>query len=301
MDHNPSDVHPEALRRFREELLATPVSDADDFVRYLALAARIAALGDDEPLRRWPRAAQGSVNAIEAVRNRMAELEPDLLEGDGEPLGLSVCLVQDLRLAVKLDPSGFLADLAESLERLGELADDVPLDDAAAAIVAGYAETIPVPPAIRLGHVERPIGLGALAAIAARVRLAPVVALRPREVKAAVEHEELALCAGVAPAESLRRRFEGRHDCVGTLDDGMKVEAWARLHEDWSVSISVRASGERTVRPLAVRIGTRAAEPDADAEGMFLVEMAGLSPDARSRLLVDPIVVTLSDGRRVSF
>lgn len=302
MTQPPSDARLEARRRFRGELATLAVADADDLVRYLALAGRLEALGEGEPLRNWPKAAQGRVNAMAAVLARVAELERELLEGEGEPLGLSVCLVQDLRMAIARDPSGFLGDLSGPLERLGELADDIPLDDEAAEVVAGYSEIVPVPPELRLGHVEWPVGLGALAAVAARVPDAsPIVPLERRERETAVEEEELALCAGVAPAESLRKRFENRHACAGELAGGVRVEAWARLHDDWSMAISVRVSGGAGLRAASARVGTCPADRDEQAEGMFLVEMAGLSPDARSRLLVEPIVVTLSDGRRVSF
>ena len=48
-------------------------------------------------------------------------------------------------------------------------------------------------------------------------------------------------------------------------------------------------------------IGASLAEPDEDAPGMFIVELKRLTADTRSRLLVDPIVLNLSDGRRISF
>jgi len=302
MNPSPSDPRHDAIRRFRGELAATPIADADDLVRFLAIAARLDALGDGEPLRNWPKAAQGSVDAVAAVIGRVPELERDLLEGEGEVLGLAVCLVQDLRLAVARDTSGFLAVLATPLGRLAELADDVPLDDVAAEIVGGYADTVPVPAEMRLGHVDRPIGLGALAAVAARMpRASAIVPLRRIAEEAAVEREELAMCAGVAPAESLRRRFEARHSCADELAGGGRIEAWARLRDDWSMAISVRISGGPARQAVAARVGTCPAERDEAAAGMFLVELAPLSPDVRSRLLVDPIVVTLSDGRRVSF
>jgi len=302
MNQPTSDARLEAMRRFRGELDALAIADADDLVRYLSLAGRLAALGEEDHLRNWPKVAQGTVNAVTAVLGRIAELEQQLLEDEGELLGLAVCLVQDLRLAVARDPSGFLGELAHPVERLGELADEIPLDDEAAEVVAGYAELVPVPPEFRLGHVADPIGIGALAAVAARVPDAsPIVPLRRREVKSEVEEEELALCAGVAPAESLRKRFENRHACAGELAGGAKVEAWARLHDDWSMAISVRVSGGPRLHAVSARVGTCPADRDEQAEGMFLVEMAALSPDARSRLLVEPIVVTLSDGRRVSF
>ena len=302
MNHSSSEARLEAMRRFRGELAELSVADADDLVRYLSLAARLESLGEGEPLRNWPKAAQGTVNAIPAVLGRVAEIERELLEGEGELLGLAVCLVQDLRIAIAREPSGFLGELSGPLERLGELADDTPLDDEAAEVVAAYAELVPVPRELRLGHVEGPIGLGAIAAVAARVPDAsPIVPLRRREQKAAVEEEELALCAGIAPAESLRKRFENRHACEGELAGGVRVEAWARLHDDWSMAISVRVSGGRRLQAISARVGTCPADRDEQAEGMFLVEMAGLSPDARSRLLIEPIVVSLSDGRRVSF
>lgn len=302
MNPTPSDSRHEAIRRFRGELAATPISDGDDLVRFLSLAARLHVLGEVEPLLGWPRAAQGSVDAVAAVLDRVAELERDLLEGEGDTLGLSVCLVQDLRLAVACDRSGFLDALAEPLERLAELADDIPLDDAAAEVVAGYADLVPVPPAIRLGHVDRPIGLGALAAVAARMpRSSAIVPLRRVREETAAEREEPALCAGVAPADSLRRRFEARHACGDELAGGGRIDAWARLRDDWSMAISVRVSGGPALQAISARVGTCPAERDEQAPGMFLVELAPLSADARSRLLVDPIVVTLSDGRRVSF
>jgi len=302
MNQSSSEARLEAMRRFRGEIAELAVSDADDLVRYLSLAARLESLGEGEPLRNWPKAAQGTVNATSAVLARVAEIERELLECEGELLGLAVCLVQDLRIAIARDPSGFLEDLAGPLDRLGELADDTPLDDEAAEVVVAYAELVPVPPELRLGHVADPVGLGAIAAVAARVPDAsPIVPLERRERNSAVEEEELALCAGVAPAESLRKRFENRHACAGELAGGTRVEAWARLHDDWSMAISVRISGGQRLQAVSVRVGTCPADRDGQAEGMFLIEMVGLSPDARSRLLVEPIVVTLSDGRRVSF
>jgi hypothetical protein len=312
MNHDSTDLRLDAARRFRQEFAALAVADADDLVRALSLAARLSLLGDAAPLAAWPKLAQGRVDALEAIDARAAELERELLEGEGEFLGLAVCLVQDLRVAVEGDPHGFLQARSEAILRLAELADEIPLDDEAAAVVAGYAELIPVPAEVRLGQVAHPLGLGAIAAVAAGgTPTRPIQRLARREPvanAAEIAEEELALCAGVAPAESLRRRFEERHAAMGTLEGGDHLAAWARLREDWSMVISLRirpkdgpAGGARPLRPVAVRVGTRIAEPDEEADGMFLVELSSLSPDARSRLLVDPIVVTLSDGRRVSF
>ena len=313
MNHDPTDARLDAARRFRQEFDAIEVTDADDLIRALSLAARLSLLGDPGALSAWPALAQDRVDAFAAIDARAAELERELLEGDGEFLGLAVCLVQDLRVAVEGDPHGFLRGRSEGILRLAELADEIPLDDEAAEVVAGYAELIPVPAELRLAQVAFPLGLGAIAAVAAAGSpVRPIQRLVRREANAAtaasVAEEELALCAGVAPAESLRRRFEERHTAMGTLEGGAHLTAWARLREDWSMVISLRVSGQgggasatEPVRPVALRVGTRIAEPDEEAEGMFLVELAALSPDARSRLLVDPIVVTLSDGRRVSF
>lgn len=311
MNHDSNDLRLDAARRFRQEFAALEVADADDLVRALSLAARLSLLGESGPLSAWPKLAQGRVDALEAIDARAAELERELLEGEGEFLGLAVCLVQDLRVAVEGDPHGFLRARSEAVLRLAELADEIPLDDEAAAVVAGYAELIPVPPEWRLGQVAHPLGLGAIAAVAATgTPVRPVQRLARRGAVAnptgtPIAEEELALCAGVAPAESLRRRFEERHTAMGTLESGAHLTAWARLREDWSMVISLRiaggAAGAEPIRPVALRVGTRIAEPDEDADGMFLVELAALSADARSRLLVDPIVVTLSDGRRVSF
>jgi hypothetical protein len=318
MNDESSDARLEATRRFRDELAAVRVVDADDLVRYLALSARLSALGDPEPLRAWTKVAQGRVNAIEALAERAAELERQLLTLEGELLGVAVCEVQDLRLAVASESTGLLREREHDLERLGACADDVPLDDEAAAIVAGYAAIVPVPPGIRLGHVEHPVGLSSIAAAAARAPLAePPIPLGRSGAQAGSEpgseqrggaevtEEEVALCDGPAPAEALRRRFERRHGAAGELSGGIRVDAWARLHEDWSMTISIRVSGREgeaeIPRPVAVRVGTMVAEPDEDAPGMFIVELKRLTADTRSRLLVDPIVVNLSDGRRISF
>jgi len=307
MNHESADPRSEAADRFRASLASLPVDDGDDLIRYLSLAARLAVLGDPGPLADWTKRAQRRVDAVQAIEARVAELERELLEGEGEFLGLAVCLVQDLRIAVGLDTSDFLRPASDSVVTLAELADEIPLDDEAAGVVAGYAELIPVPQPLRLGHVDRPVGLGAIAALAAGLAATEdsrtrIVRLERRDATAAVPDEELALCEGVAPAESLRRRFEERHAAMGTLDGNVHVSAWARLRDDWSMAISLRIKGgDGSIRPVAVRVGTRIAEPDEDADGSFLVELAALSPVARSRMLVDPIVVTLSDGRRVSF
>jgi len=295
-----SDLH----RRFADELAALTIEDEGDLVRLLQLATRLSLLGDPAPLAGWTARAQGRVDALAALATRADELERELWRESGLPLGTAVCEVQDLVAAIHLDPSRLLEGLRARFERLGELADAVPLDGEAAEIVAGYAEGIPVPEEIRLATVERPLGLGALAAVAARTAVPTPIRLERRPTRAAVPDEEaIALCAGPTPVESLRVRFEGRHAAGLQLDDGTRLDGWARLRDDWSIAISlaVRAVVGAAPQAIRARIGSLRAEPDPDAPGVFTASLVGLSPDARSRLLIDEIVVTLSDGRRVAF
>ena len=85
-----------AIETLKQQVAAIEVNDQQDWLEYVPLAARLAALGEPAPLARWTKLVEPFRDQLESLLvQRSEEGMWDLRSALGQDLGLAVIDAQD--------------------------------------------------------------------------------------------------------------------------------------------------------------------------------------------------------------
>ena len=165
-----------AVGRLLEELAPIVVADEQGLLEYVPLAARLAALGDSEPLARWPRLAEPFHARLEPlIVERCVEGVWDLRNTVGQDLGLAVIDAQDFHCFLRREKRRIPNKARLALVGWGEEAEPAALDEDAVVPLRRFLRRFPLPPSDRLTVVDTPMSLTELAILAAMAQPCPVI------------------------------------------------------------------------------------------------------------------------------
>jgi len=147
------------------ELAARRFDDEQDFLSWLPLAARLAALGDRSELELWPILAEMLVpDSEQLLLDRceegvweIQEISRQMAQGENlsEDLALAVVAAQDFYCLLKLDGEILSRKVRLAIERWKELAERATLDGDAVEMLGQWLRQNPIPEDFRLVHQVR--------------------------------------------------------------------------------------------------------------------------------------------------
>ncbi len=314
-------TEPDRLDLLRTRVLRGPQVSADaaqddreaSFIRWWFHAARLAALGDEEPFRRWPTiAGELGIDALHAVALAARAGLQVLGDGAGEPLAEAIIDAEDAGclLDVEARSTGLLPGLRPIIEAWMLAASDAVLDEDAAEILCDHRDAWPLADSTRLPIVRTPLTELELLAAGNAGRWS-----RPMRLAEVFEFEEAAaLFHDGRPTEAMQRRFEERQG-DGVTPAGAFIRVLPRLDDYWAVIVTITGEAARRVR--AVRLGTwpllrvddGEVEPgrgsggahdgsDDESTTIFEATLASLPFEDRLRLIRSDIGITTDDGGR---
>lgn len=172
------------MRWLHEDLLNTEIEDAGDACVHLGKAARLAALGDDSWWRHWDsRRAVNRPGLVDELVKRARLLRHDLRNATGALLGRALIDAADLYILLTKDAEETprrLFGTAVAIASMAADAEEVVLDDEAAAEVRAWMDLYPIPDEYRLEVMHEPLG-DAERAILAALPAVPATDLRTSE------------------------------------------------------------------------------------------------------------------------
>jgi len=304
------------LDEFRREVEQIELREPDDLLRLIPLAARLAALTeneqgtvrDDSQLSRWRQfAGECKADLARLLAERTQEGVWDLQYAIGEDLALAVIDAQDFYCFYELE-KGLLTPAAQaSLETWFQEAEEAPLDEESVESLHVFIERFPIPEKYRLGVVHAPVSTFMRAVLATDVEplpIVPAVWVRPAWMApetAEVELAELLLCSTPQPTDKEKEAMHREATAEDVPGIG-KVRITRRLDDDWSVVIDVETEEENIPPPVRfVRMGLLPAIPSApDRYDQWVVK--GLKHTAsaeRPRAMCQPVVISFRHGVRV--
>jgi len=295
------DPRDAAMRWIREDLAAMPIDGAVDACWYLARAARLKALGDANLFDDWTsdRRLTRHGDLASALGELARHGRWDLQHAEGVILGRALIDANDFHVlrVVDEESGGLLASARRQLQAWAEDAEEVLLDDDAAAEVRAFGDLHPLPEKYLLESMHDPLG-GLEHAILLRLPHEPVMELRPIVFEA-----EYALDRGVPTDHMITRVAERR----GRIDlaDGAWLSVSGDLSRKWELSLLVESidGGPRGLdHVLAARVGgfsLSRREPRADPIlDHWSIDLTRMNADVRAQLLNHAIGIRMADGRR---
>mgnify|MGYP001206891243 CR=1 FL=1 len=297
--HAPEENPAEVIEAIRAQLDAST-----EIERILALSARLAAFGIEEPYRDWP----GSISTELAVDlpSRLKALCQHVLEQlnetHGEKLGRAVVASQDLHCLHAIDRrhGGLLAPVHPAFEGVSHVCSRALLDDEAACWIEDFCHRnrcdLMAPDAVLpiMLHAVGDSGRNALVSSLSSSRSIPVVEVMPVPV-----FEGELVFDGGRPSQRMMRRFAERCGLIRCLD-GSECEVRAALEDDWRISIEFNGRESWCQRIDRVRLGSRTALPDDERRDFWSTSLQSLGLDTQTRLVGQPILVALTNGERFS-
>ena len=295
---------PDALAALRASI-HEELEGSDGPLEHVLCTARLAALGDDQPYRDWPRVIGGeqAEALVHSIETACAALIIGLRQAEGTSADLDLLLEAqafDSLLQVDRRQGGLLEPIHQKIEALVLEASELLPNDELAEALAEHPELQLIDAEARIPTLSAPIGLTARSALArAGLELGSI----PVKQVCRIEQlePELAFDDG-RPSERMIDRFASRRG-VMSFDDGTMTEVRAVLESDWRISVQFGGAGDAgAVGPNVdlVRLGAREAEPLDEGRDFWTLSLARLGVDAQTRLVNQPIMILMSDGQRFS-
>ena len=264
-------------------------------------AAWLASLGEVEPYRSWPSrlSSEEAATLPEWIAAECGQLILRLREERGVGLCEALLRAQAFVCLMHVDQEHgeLLAAVYESIAGVLLECARLPLDDTAAAELEDMDEVQYLQSEHVIPLVAYPIGLTGCTVLAEAAVHDPANEVQP-VCPIPVFERELVFDSG-RPSERMMKRFAERRGEL-RCRDGSRSEVRAVLEEDWRVSVQFKADAAWCERIDRVRIGTRMAISMDDQRDFWTASLARLGLDAQTRLVNQPILVTLVTGERFS-
>lgn len=287
-----------ALDKLASEIAAMPVCDEKDFLAFLPLAARLAALGDGSQLRRWPEVVKPFQHQVtKLLVDRGHEGVWHLRNTLGEDLGLAVISAQDFACFLALERDMVPAAARSTLSVWFDEAENTPLDEDAVETLEVFLRRFPIPDELRLNIVDTPLSTFEEAILASRARPRPTqevswpVAVSLPEAVYALESD--------SPSDVLRDNFE-KADVPVQIDGFGSLLVSRRLDEDWRVLIDMRREDGRPLGVESVRLGLfSAVSRNPERDDCWEIDLKHVDYRNRMATLRDTLVVNFRNGSRL--
>ena len=300
-------MQPYPKKDFANEVSQLAVRDEQDLLRFLPWAARLAALGDERQLARWPGLArQVRADLARLLADRCEEGIWDLRYAIGEDLGLAVIDAQDFYCFYQLQHDLLPKAGRAHLKAWFEEANDTSLDEEAVETLEIFIEKFPIREELRLAIVAAPMGSFTWAVLASRAKPCRVVDAEwglPAWMHAETEEDvPLALipCGDSgAPTEGHMRRMH--REAMAEVPGVGPIRVTRQLDPDWRVLLSVEHMGatreEKSVPVRSIRLGLFPASPVAeDQTAEWLADLRHFALQQKLDILGAPVAVRLDNG-----
>ncbi|MFO0903741.1 MAG: hypothetical protein U0939_12115 [Pirellulales bacterium] len=285
---------------------AKPASDEQRWLEYVPLAARLAALGDAAPLQRWPELARPFAERVELLLvERAREGMWDLSQTLGQDLGLALIDAQDFACFWRRERKILPGAARRMLAAWKEAADDVQLDEEAAAMLRRFLRRFPLPARERLLAVDAPRAFSETIVLAAFAGPRPTVdvAWPPSPTATAAPLAAIGRLDDGRPSDRLKRVYE-RLAVVFEAPGVGRVAVSRRVNDDWQVVVDVQfADGDhedaRRLLLDVVRLGRVPGRAAGDMPGRWLFDLSAWEHAERLRWMEEPLVLGFQDGCRL--
>lgn len=229
-----------ALDTLRDDIQNIELEDEQSLLEYIALAARLAALGDSQWLQAWRAKGSEFGQAFEnALLDRCREGEWDLRSALGIDLAYSLIECQDMYLFYQLERDLLSPRVQRCLEAWFDHSVGISLDDEAWESVMLFFDLFDIPDDQRLPSLVAPLPEAAIDLFLGMTppELVTIAEWTSPETESTAL-KELAHFADDRPADRLRREFD-RLETVVDVEGVGTVSVSRRIGDDWQVVIDV--------------------------------------------------------------
>ncbi|MEE2681134.1 MAG: hypothetical protein VX641_02055 [Planctomycetota bacterium] len=288
----------EILRDLHQQL-----HSANEPMGVLIASAGLCAWGEVEPYRSWPsRIGPDEASQLPtALRSSCHALIGRLRSTRGASLAEALLDCQGLLTVLQADRAhgSLLEEIHGDLEGVVHECRTLLLDDEAAVIlletVRGHRLDL-LPPEWVLGIVRHPLGETQRLELA---RVASFVAEPVRTICPLPLFEGELVFDGGRPSPRMMDTFQRRQGQI-LCGDGSSAVVRAVLESDWRVTIEFDADRAWCSRIDGIRLGALPAESLDDHRDAWTASLAPYGLDTQTKMIGQPIVVSLSTGERFS-
>ncbi len=292
------------MKKFEKEVADMPLDDEQDFLAWLPLASRLAAMGETGQFDRCRELVTKFEGRLEeALVERSLEGVWDLRHAIGEQLGHSVIEAQDYSCFLKLVSGEDLVSGAtlERLEGWVEEVDETPLEQDAVEIIQLFRSRFSLPEKYRIASINPPFSTLDEALLASLAPSVKIVEDRwDKEEASSGKLEPLLAAYEDHPSGNLKHHFQRRE--VPFTIDGNTFEMSRTLTDDWKVWIEIepdKASGFPDVD--SVRLGSFPAEKEKGGAGdteRWAIDLQYLDDMNKWKILNREVVLIFSNQDR---
>ena len=293
----------ESSRHHVIHALRERLDSATDPLAQLFASARLCAWEDFEPYRSWPSVIDqaSAVELPQTLRSICLQLIGRLRCERGAKLAETLVVCQDISTLLQADRDHgcLLQEIHEDLQGVVHECEALLLDDEASACITEAVHAMKLdllPPEWVLRIVRHPLGE------TQRLELARVATLAHHAVRPIcplpVFEGELVFDGG-RPSPRMMDAFQKRQGMV-LCGDGTRAVVRALLEADWRVTVEFDADQQWCDRIDAIRLGALPAESLDEQRDTWIASLAHYGLDTQTKMVGQPIVVSLSTGERFS-
>ena len=287
-----------AIRTLRQRLELTTVP-----LEQLLVSAQLCAWEDVEPFRSWPSTIDqpAAAELPQALRSICFQLIGRLRSERGEKLAEALSDSQNINTLLQADREhgSLLQEVHDDLEGVIHECSSLLLDDEASICITELVQSLKLdllPTKWVLGIVRHPLGE------TQRLELARVATLSDQPVRpicAVPVFEGELVFDGGRPSLRMMDSFQNRQGLI-LCSDGTKVGVRAVLEADWRVSVEFDADQQWCDRIDGIRLGALPTQSLDEQRDTWVASLATYGLDTQTKMVGQPILISLSTGERFS-
>lgn len=292
-----------AMAMLNRELGGLRVRDDESLLEYVALASRLAALGEPQALRKWPLLEKSLAERNDfpaALARRCREGIWDLQQCVCEDTAFALIDAQDFHCFHALEGDILPGEARRMLSAWSAEAEETMVDNSGREVLHEYLAQFPLPAELRLAAVATPLTqleIDTLASLAPPRRTLRFAWPLP-PVAGPSLHELCSLDAG-APSDATKRHFE-RLDTEIRVGGVGGMQLSRRLSDAWEVVLDVELESGAPTSVERVRIGCLpAVRVTVEPRERWVADLQPLEESHRRQLLQQPVVFAFENGFRV--
>lgn len=284
-------------QQLTQQIAALPLNDEPQFCHFIALAARLAALGDFTQIERAPVLAKIlNINLEHALVAHCRQGVVALSGKSGVDQVAAIIDAQDFFCLMETSAIEIPENARLSLQGLIEEASDATIDGIALEALQEFAAAYPLPDAFRLPAVFNPITDIELTLLAASAEPRKTIELSWGRVKRTVPELAHAIAFVSKPTDSLKEYFKRSHVEIDVPGEGMHRLS-RRLEEDWRVVFSIEQNDGRPAEIESVRLGVLPSQRLNPTR--WMVEISPFGKSACLAALDQALVIRFESGTRL--
>jgi hypothetical protein len=295
-------------QELRERLASLHVDEEKQFLEYLALAARLAALSDRSALDRWTELALPYQSRVETLlTERATQGARDLDRAAGKDAALAIIDAQDFACFLQFECEILPPESGRMLRAWIERAEEMSLDEEAVQFLEAFIDQFPLNEAFRLTIVDSPMTVFETVVAAHLWQQQSVIqAIWQRgeedEVSdVSTEICDLAMYDAGTPSDRLKRVFR-RTQSPATVPQLGTILVTRRVGDEWQIIIDIEMPARGFPPIERVRLGDLPAEREL-AENLeeWIVRLRPFEHTQRLQLMEAPLCIALRDGCQIRF